>query len=220
MASTARGPRGHYARTATRRREIAQAVLDLVVEKGHANVTTAEVALRAGASEATVLYHYPSKDHLLLAALERDQELAVHHAEKDGVRTADGLAGLDIDALAEAARVSTRREPLLRLRLALTGLAATPGHPAEDYFARYNRVAVEAYGRLVAERQKTGQAHPSLDPVEVARQFVAAWDGLAAQWLLSPDFDLGALVVQAFRRLSGQNWMEAARAVIEPPNGI
>ncbi|WP_241841666.1 hypothetical protein [Pseudofrankia sp. BMG5.36] len=49
---------------------------------------------------------------------------------------------------------------------------------------------------------------------------MATWDGLAAQWLLSPAFDLGALVVQAFRGLSGQNWMEAARAVIEPPNGI
>ncbi|MBL7488527.1 TetR/AcrR family transcriptional regulator [Frankia sp. AgB1.9] len=220
MASTARGPRGQYARTAIRRGEIAQAVLDLVLEKGHPNVTTAEVARRAATSEATVLYHYPSKDHLLLAALERDQELAVRHAEQDGVRPADGLAGLDIDALADAARSATRRQPLLRLRVALTGLAATPGHPAEDYFTRQYRTNVETYGRLVAERQKTGQAHPSLDPVEVARQFVATWDGLATQWLLSPDFDLGTMVVQAFRRLSGQNWMEAARAVIEPPNGI
>src|SRR5262245_41863829 len=99
MAPTAGRPRGRYSRTAGRRLEIAQAVLDLVLDVGHARVTTAEVARRAGTSEATVLYHFPTKDHLLIAALDRDQELAVLQAEQDGVRPADGLAGLDLDAL-------------------------------------------------------------------------------------------------------------------------
>jgi AcrR family transcriptional regulator len=220
MASTAGRPRGNYARTATRRREIAQAVLDLVVEKGHANVTTAEVARRAATSEATVLYHFPSKDHLLVAALEHEQELALRQAERDGVRPEERLAGLDIDALARAARHTTEREALMRLHAVMTGLAATPGHPAEEYLTRHHRRAVEVYAQLIADRQKTGQAHPSLDPMEVARQFVATWDGLAIQWLLLRDFDLGATLVSAFRRLSGQNWMEATRAVIDPPNGI
>ncbi|CAI7977219.1 MULTISPECIES: TetR/AcrR family transcriptional regulator [Parafrankia] len=220
MASTAGRARGRYARTAGRRREIAQAVLDLVEEKGHAGVTTAEVARRAGTSEATVLYHYPSRDHLLVAALERDEELTVLQAERDGVRPAAGLAGLDLDVLGEHAQAAARRESLLRLRVALAGLAATPGHPAADYFARHRRVAIETYAGLVAERQRRGQAHPSLDPVEVARQVMATWEGLNAQWLLAPDFDLGATLVSAFRRLSGQNWMEAARAVLEPPTGI
>ncbi|MBL7490812.1 TetR/AcrR family transcriptional regulator [Frankia sp. AgB1.9] len=220
MASTARHPRGQYSRTPVRRREIAQAVLDMVVEKGHAKVTTAEVAARAGTSEATVLYHYPSKDHLLVAALELDRDLAVERAERVGVRPEDGLAGLDLNTLAEAGRSVVGREPLVRLQVALTGLAAIPGHPAEDYFAQHYQTAVEGYGRFIAERQKTGDAHPSLDPVEVARQFVAIWDGLTAQWLNSRDFDLGITLARAFRRLSGQNWMEATRAVIDPPNGI
>ncbi|WP_035951046.1 TetR/AcrR family transcriptional regulator [Parafrankia sp. EUN1f] len=220
MASTSSRSRGRYARTAGRRREIAAAVLDLVMEKGHAQVTIAEVARRVAASEATVLYHYPSKDHLLVAALERDDEVAVAQAEQDGVPPGAGLPGLDLDTLAAHVRGAAGREPVLRLRAVLSGLAAIPGHPAEAYFAQHYRVAVETYARLVADRQRGGQAHPSLDPVEVARQFVATWEGLQAQWLITPDFDLGATLVSALRRLSGQNWMEATRAVLEPPTGI
>ncbi|ONH21752.1 TetR/AcrR family transcriptional regulator [Pseudofrankia asymbiotica] len=220
MASTAGRGRGRYARTAARRQEIAQAVLDLVVEKGHAKVTTAEVGTRAGTSEATVLYHFPTKDHLLVAALERDDQLLRAQAERDGVALADGLRGLDLDALGDFARTAVRREPLLRLYVAVLGLAAIPGHPAEEYISRQYRLAVEGYACLVAERQRDGQAHPGLDPTEVARQFIGAWDGLKLQWLQSPDFDIGDALVGAFRRLSGQNWMEAARTLLESPASI
>ncbi|KPM57035.1 TetR family transcriptional regulator [Frankia sp. CcI49] len=220
MASTASRSRGRYARTAGRRREIAQTVLDLVMEKGHAQVTIAEVARRVATSEATVLYHYPSKDHLLVAALERDDELAVDRAERDGVPPSAGLPGLDLDALGAYAGGEGVREAVMRLRVVLAGQAAIPGHPAEEYVAQHHRAAVETYARLVADRQRDGKAHPSLDPVEVARQFIALWGGLQAQWLVARDFDLGATLVSAFRRLSGQNWMEATRAVLEPPSGI
>ncbi|OHV29664.1 TetR family transcriptional regulator [Parafrankia colletiae] len=220
MASTAGRARGRYARTTGRRREIAQAVLDLVLEKGHSQVTIADVARRAGASEATVLYHYPSKDHLLVAAVERDNELAVAEAERNGVPPDAGLPGLDLDALGAHVQAAIGREPVMRLRVVLGGLAAIPGHPAEDFLGRHRQIAVETYARLVADRQRSGQAHPGLDPVEVARQFVATWDGLAAQWLIARDFDLGATLVSAFRRLSGQNWMDATRAMLEPTTGI
>lgn len=220
MTSAAGRTRGQYARTAERRREIAQAVLDLVVEKGHSKVTTAEVGRRASTAEATVLYHYPTKDHLLVAALEHDENLAIERAEQDGVPPAGGLIGLDLDVLGDHARAATRREPLLRLYAHVAGLATIPGNPAQEYLARHYQITIETYARLVAERQQRGQAHPALDPVEVARQFVAIWDGLNTQWLVSPDFDLGDVLTRAFRRLSGQNWMEAARAVLEPRTGI
>ena len=53
-----------------RRRDIAEATLALVVEKGHRAVVTAEIARRTGLSEPGVLYHFPSKDELLIGALQ------------------------------------------------------------------------------------------------------------------------------------------------------
>ena len=46
-------------------------------------LTTAAVAQRAGMSERTMLYHLPTRDHLLVAALERvpawvGERLAAH----------------------------------------------------------------------------------------------------------------------------------------------
>lgn len=59
-----------------------------------------------------------------------------------------------------------------------------------------------------ASRTSPG-THPDLDPEPVARRLVAVWDGLQAQWLVTPDFDLADEILASFRQLSGQNVMEA-----------
>lgn len=214
-SSVGKRSRGPYARTAERRRDIACAVLDLVREKGHSNVTTAEVAQRAGLSEATVLYHYASKDHLLVAALEYS-DLKDH-----GLAPVGGAAeGLVLEELRDFARGASRRENVMRLYSALAGDATTPGHPAQEYFTEHYRSTVKWFAGLVEQRQAMGLAHPGLDAVEVARQIVATWDGLQAQWLVDPAFDLGDLLVGAFRRLTGQNWMETRELMLDPGAGV
>ncbi|MGI5454243.1 TetR/AcrR family transcriptional regulator [Streptomyces sp. CA-249302] len=208
-------PRGPYARTAERRRSIARAVLDIVVEKGYGNVTTAEVAQRVGSSEATVLYHYPSKDHLLVAALE-------HSDTEDSEQRLSGDVPSDfsLEELRGFARTTPRRESIMRLYSALAGEATTPGHPAQEYFAQRYNTTVTWFAALVERRQAAGLAHPGLDSVETGRQIVATWDGLQTQWLVDPSFDLGDLLVSAFRRLSGQNWMEARNRILDPETGL
>lgn len=215
--STSEGrSRGPYARTRERRQVIARAVLDLVLEKGHAQVATAEVAQRAATSEGTVLYHFPSRDHLLVAALQCSDD-------EDDERTpaGDAAQALDVDpALKAFTRAAPNRENVMRLYTALAGHATTPGHPAQDYFRAHHRAAIARFSRLVEQRQAAGLAHPGLDPSEVARQFVATWDGLQVQWLVDPGFDLGDVLVGAFRRLSGQNWMEARARLLAPDAGL
>lgn len=208
MTTTARGkPRGPYAKTAERRGTIAGAVLELVREQGHGRITTAEVAARAGASEATVLYHFPSKDHLLVAALARADEQASQLHRLDG--EPEDL----LERLRNFARVTPERANVLRLYAALAGHATIPEHPAQEYFTRHYAAAVEYFAGFLSRRQAAGLADPDLDPAEVARQLVATWDGLQAQWLADPAFDIGDLVVAAFRRLSGQGQNKTAGTV-------
>jgi AcrR family transcriptional regulator len=207
------GSRGPYTRSAERRRSIAQAVLDTVTEKGHENVTTAEVARRAGAGEATALYHFPTKEHLLVAALELSNEQNALRALSVDLRG-------DLDRLFDFAGTTDGRVNVMRLYTSLLGRATAPGHPARDFLARHHHEAVARFADLVRHRQEGGLAHPALEPDEVARQFIAAWDGLQAHWLLDPTFDFGRHLLQAFRRLTGQNWMEARAALLAPSAGL
>ncbi|MEU5883046.1 lipase family protein [Spirillospora sp. NPDC047279] len=114
-------------------------MLDIVVEKGHRGVTTAEVAERAGTREPTVLYHFPSKDHLLVAALRRSDE---EQAAADSGGDADADLPARLRAFADSV---TRRAGVLRLYAALAGEATTPGHPAQEYFAQRYAATVARY---------------------------------------------------------------------------
>ncbi len=58
------------------RRQLAQALLDLIVEKGYDAITIQEIADRADLNRATFYLHFASKEELLMAALrDRFDEL-------------------------------------------------------------------------------------------------------------------------------------------------
>lgn len=50
--------------------KLARAAFEIVAEKGHSAFRTAMVAARAGVSQGALVYHFPTKDDLTLAAFE------------------------------------------------------------------------------------------------------------------------------------------------------
>lgn len=212
MTTTA-GPRGPYAKSAARREALATAARDVIAEVGHRALTTAEVAKRAGVSERTLFYHFPTRDHLLVAALEvmdADSQAAVraHYAEQ-GI-----TEEFDLDEIITFLSQRDAAHPWkVRLAVAISALAQDPNHPAHEYARRHNDSTREAFARLIRLRQRQGKAHPDLDPDRIGRRLVAVWDGLQAQWLVDPSFDLAAEVQDTFRQLSGQNVMEVREAI-------
>src|ERR1700754_4744594 len=77
MSSAAR-PRGTYAKGRERREAILAAANELFAAQGFRGASLSAIAARVGLSEAGVLHHFPSKEHLLLELLdlrhERDAE--------------------------------------------------------------------------------------------------------------------------------------------------
>ncbi|WP_425826642.1 TetR/AcrR family transcriptional regulator [Streptomyces fractus] len=203
--------RGPYARSRKRREQIADAVLRLVDEQGHEHLTTALVARSSGVAEPSVLYHFPTKDHLLVAALERADDLS---AAESGAEEEDSR--LDLDGIRKAAALVSGTERRTRLYLMLKGQAATPGHPAGAYFRARTERSVRIFARLIAHRQREGLAHPGLDPESTARQVTALFDGLTLMQVTDNDIDAGGLLADGVRRLTGQNWMQA-RALLDDP---
>lgn len=200
--------RGPYARTLVRRRHIAAAVLQLVDEVGPEFVTTSQVAERSETAETTVLYHFPSKDDLLVAALELADEQGAEegHVDEPDLR-------LDPDELATMYRAGSPDDPRFRLARIVRGLAATPGTFAADYIGRRTSRQVEIFARMFDQRKRDGLAHPDVDSVDLARQTIALWEGLATVFANDPEADPGKLLADAIRRLSGESWMALQRAI-------
>ena len=197
--------RGPYKKSLARRRRIADAVLAIVDSDGPEAVTTAAVAERTAIPESSVLYHFPTKDHLLVAAMQRadDQLYEETRLGHEGAR-------LDLDALrdsfdAGAASAAGRA----RLEYLVRALAMNPEHPAATYVAERNRRAVQVWSRMIARRQEEGLADAALDPQATAWQAIALLEGFARFSGTDPGpwsdqgLDLGDLVVGALSRLLG-----------------
>ena len=207
--STSPAKRGPYAKSAEKRAAIAKAAYEVVMEVGHPQLTTAAVAARAGLLERTMLYHFPTRDHLLVAAIEYFEGF---FAGEGGERPLAPPSEFR-DLIDELAHRSPGEDKRLRLQVALASAAQDPAHPAHEFFQRhYERVMAEMID-LMKARQAAGLAHPDRDPVRMARQFVAVWDGLQQGWLIRRDFDLTEEITEAFREISGQNALEARAAV-------
>lgn len=189
MART-RGAKG----SATREHILATAT-EMFGEAGYRGSSLRDIAVRAGLTHPGVLYHFPTKEELLLEVLRRRDAL-------DSVDSAP-TTGLDeLNRLVALARENAERRGIIELFATLSAEATSPDHPAHEYFTqRYERVVDgvrAAYGQLSAE----GCLRDGVAPDAAARQWVALMDGLQIQWLLNPrDTDM-ALVLQ--RHLDAQ----------------
>jgi AcrR family transcriptional regulator len=74
-------------RTAAMRARLLEATVELLVERGFANMSTTMVSERAGVSRGAQLHHFPTKNDLVVAAVE-------HLTEQRRVELAEAVARL------------------------------------------------------------------------------------------------------------------------------
>ncbi|MER7706105.1 TetR/AcrR family transcriptional regulator [Kitasatospora sp. NPDC097605] len=174
-------PRGPYAKTSAKRRQIIDAALAAYAEAGSRNVSLRDIAQRVGMTYAGVMHHFGSKEALLTAVLEARDAAA---EERFGPEA--GSTELPHSAVL---RHNASTPGLVKLFVDLAAAAAEPDHPAHDFFEqRYERLRAR-----LAERIEQGVADPvDVDAAWLARIFIAAADGLQLQWLLNPDIDMAA----------------------------
>jgi AcrR family transcriptional regulator len=84
-------------RTRAMRARLLDAAVEVLVERGYAGTTTTLVSERAGVSRGAQLHHFPSKDRLVVAAVEhvmagRAEELRAGFAGHRGTSTREVLA--------------------------------------------------------------------------------------------------------------------------------
>jgi AcrR family transcriptional regulator len=172
-------PRGKYAKTAGRRREILEAGIDVFSAGGFRSGSIREIAERVGMSQAGLLHHFANKNELLAAVLELRDDQSREYTngdEEDGLETIRGLIRL--------VEYNSSVPGLVELHCTLSAEATAPDHPAHDYFVgRYawvNSFITAAFERI----QARGELAPGVDPASAARGLIAVIDGAQLQWLL------------------------------------
>jgi AcrR family transcriptional regulator len=164
-----------------RRLEILGAAVEVIAERGLCDTRVADVARRAGASAALVLYYFASKDRLLTEALTHSEDrfyLETFH-ELTGIdRAADRLAHL-VDRSFPTSRGSSEMLGDWKLWIELWSRAL------RDPEVSRKREALDRRWRgtiadVVRAGQDSGEFEP-VDPDDFALRMASMIDGLAIQ---------------------------------------
>ncbi|RKN06529.1 TetR/AcrR family transcriptional regulator [Streptomyces radicis] len=179
--------------------------METFATRGYHNASLAEIAERAGLTQAGVLHHFRSKAGLLTGVLDLRDQSDIGTLGEERPR---GLAFLR--HLVETAARNAEREGIVRLYAVLSAESVTEGHPAQDYFrTRYEGLRgllVEA----LTEAGELGEIDEGIDPVAAASAVIAVMDGLQVQWLLAPEaVDMAAVTELAITALLGRPLPEA-----------
>jgi AcrR family transcriptional regulator len=193
----AEGPR-RYAKGATRRREILEAALALIAERGYSASSLQEIADAVGISKAGVLHYFDSREALIAAVLEeRDAHSAADYRQALPDADPTDMVGMLLRASAHNAETPG----LVALYSRLVVDAAGPEHPAHAYIAdRYARVVGAVADQV---RALDVELPAGMDADSFARIAVAVSDGLQLQWSYRPEIDMRDALERAIRALSG-----------------
>jgi AcrR family transcriptional regulator len=187
QTGTVRSPRGSYAKSADTRAAILDAALAVFAESGFRSGSLRDIAQRVEMSEAGLLHHFDSKARLLLAVLDRRDELGLQFVPRDpndGVGTLRGLVAL--------ARFNASEPGVVELYCTLAAEATSPRHPAHQYFvSRYVSIRNTVHAAFASLHERN-LLRAGVTPDSATRETVAMMDGLQIQWLLDRSlFDMG-----------------------------
>lgn len=176
-----------YAKTAEVRRGIVDACLVIFGEAGFHAASMAEIARRAGISHTGLVHHFPRKEDLLMAVLDRQDERSAAFLEANAVLDAEADPLDVLRGMAHALIERDDRVGLVELSAVLTGEATSEGHPAHGYFAVRFRNIRSFVARHFARLRDQGRLRGDATPDSLAAILIATTDGLHTQWLYDRD---------------------------------
>lgn len=155
-------------------------------QKGYRGGALNDVAVAAGYTRAGLLHHYPSKEALLLAILERrDQRL---HA-MESISAEDSIFDV-LEKFPAMARQLLDLRILIELGHIVTAEAASPDHPAHAWcVARERQLREDLTGSIDRAKQR-GELRRDVDSATLGALVLASIEGLESQWLLDDSVDV------------------------------
>ncbi|HET8732265.1 MAG TPA: TetR/AcrR family transcriptional regulator [Anaeromyxobacteraceae bacterium] len=158
----------------SRRRDIADAALKVIADRGLARFTSVAIAREVGVSDAALFRHFATKEDIVLAAIDRVEEILF-----------EGFPPEDVDPIERLHRFFRRRIEIVRAHPGVARLvgseqlaqAAPPdGVERVAEFRRRSRAFVRA---CLAEAHRKGLLAKGVDPEEATVLVLGALLALA-----------------------------------------
>ena len=158
--------------------------------RGFRGSALAEVAEKVGVSPANLVYHFGSKEGLLLAVIaERDRRAG--DVLISDLAPAGGLAS--IRGAVRFAEQSEHEPGLAALHTVLQIESFEPDSPAHAYFAERSRLLRRLVRDTLEQAKASGDVRVDVDCGAKADEMVAFLEGAAVVWLLNDDVSLVTL---------------------------
>lgn len=166
--------------TSARQDEILDAAAALFAASGYRGTTVAAVAARVGITDAGVLYHFGTKEELLLGVLAR------FGREVDrGIAEAE-LEGIELLRLVREWGVAMEARPeISALLILLTTEHLTTDSSARRFLQASYRRGIERYRTAFEHAAASGHLRDDLDADLEAAALIAHMDGIRLQWFLA-----------------------------------
>jgi AcrR family transcriptional regulator len=176
-----RMPGEGYAKGRARREAILTAAMELFAARGYRGTTIAQVAERVGITDAGLLHHFPTKEHLLVAVL-------AHREARDieALRSAEASSATPLDALVELCRRNAASPHIVQLFTVIAAESLDEGHPGHDAFVTRYRERRRGTARALGRAKAEGHLAADVDVEQLSAQILAMYDGLQLQWLRDP----------------------------------
>ncbi|QPK81060.1 TetR/AcrR family transcriptional regulator [Schaalia sp. ZJ405] len=180
-----RSERGGYSVGKARREAILNAAMRLISDSGYHGFSLRDLGREVGVSHPAVIYHYPSKDALMLAVVKKFEDvLGLCDIEIDdevpgGLR----LVRLTMDTFEESVvklmqfSKSPDASTVLNLQAMLYVEASNAEHPAHAYFVERMRVLQDFYKEKVDILKAQGAIERATQSDILARTIIHHWCG-------------------------------------------
>lgn len=184
---------GRSSVTAERRRQIIDATVRVMGEKGWQEASIDEISKAAGVSRGLVSYHFGDKSALLAGVLERCREVFV---DTVAVSVGPGLDPVYRLRMVTRTAILMARKESLTYDVFLHFTASARSDPGlSDRLRQLYRDFRQGTARVIRDGQRSGAFRLDVDPKSAAANHIGTIIGIAFQWLLDPaafDLDLAA----------------------------
>jgi AcrR family transcriptional regulator len=163
-----------------RRRDVSEAVWQVMATRGFAGLTLRAVAAELGATTGLLTHYFPTKHALVEYALDLLEQRTVARPRR---RTGRGLAALR-DALLDILPLTAQAADSNRIWVSSWDAALCDGELSHDYARKYAR-SRDRLRERVAAAQDLGELPPG-DPADIAAGAQSFVLGLVVQALFDP----------------------------------
>ncbi|WP_327632984.1 TetR/AcrR family transcriptional regulator [Kribbella sp. NBC_00482] len=183
--------RGPYRKGIERREQIIRSASEVFGEQGYIGGSLRAIGDRVGASPATLIQYFGSKEGLLMAVLD---DWTVQTARWAIPTDPPGLEYFR--AMPALMDYHVDHRGTLELFVTISAEATNPNHPAREFIQRRYADVVRNWSEKLREAVARGEVGVLTDEQIEAeiRILVAVLDGVELQWLLGADINLPALV--------------------------